>query len=227
MTRFALDPLKERAKAAVDAEGLRPFARRSGVSVGVVRSLLDGRDPSFSNVQALATALALRCEIEALAGPTEPATVMVVDEEFAYVPLHEAALAAGIGVDNASEDVIDHLPFRRDWLRSQNVSPSNARLLRARGSSMAPTINDRDMVLVDIGQRDVQVRRHRPKQRLPIYAFLEGGEARMKRVERPEPDVLVLISDNTEYAPEVRTGRKLENITIIGKVIWSAHTYKD
>lgn len=151
------------------------------------------------------------------------------DREYVHIPLHDALLAAGGGALNSSEEIIDHLTFRADWLQGIGVSPSHARLGRASGLSMFPTIDDRDLVLMDVSKREPPVRR-RPNGdtwKLPIYSFLDDGEARVKRIDRPESDLLILVSDNRDYPPEVRSGSQLQDLNIIGKVKWWAHTIRE
>lgn len=56
-----------------------------------------------------------------------------------------------------------------------------------------------------------------------IHGFVQGGEARAKRIARPSHDAIILISANPELAPELRSGAEVEQmqLTIIGKVVWS------
>lgn len=145
--------------------------------------------------------------------------------EFAHIPLHAALLAAGTGHANHSEEVIEYLAFRRDWLRRLGVAPSNAVLARASGDSMLPCVWDGDMVLIDRSKTEVQVRPTSAKRgRSPVYAFLDDGQARIKRIERPDEGQVILLSDNPEYPPEFT---KIENLSIIGRVLWWGHTNKD
>lgn len=185
--------------------------------------MLEARDPSFSSAEAVAKALGLDLGfgvVETLSPPPEPDTTL-----FAQVPLHSAFLAAGNGHANQSEEVIEYLAFRRDWLRRLSVAPSNAVLARAAGDSMQPCVWDGDVVLIDRSKTDVPVRPPSGKRgRGPIYALLDDGLARLKRIERPEEGQVILLSDNPEYGPEFA---KIENLSIIGKVLWWGHTNKD
>lgn len=146
-------------------------------------------------------------------------------EEFAHIPLHSAVLAAGEGHENGSEEVVDYLAFRREWLRKIGVSPSNAVLARAHGDSMQPCIWDGDMVLIDRSRNDIPVRKPgNGRARSPIFAVLDDGHARLKRIERPEEGQVMLLSDNPDYPPQFA---KIETLTIIGKVLWWGHTNKE
>lgn len=166
---------------------------------------------------------AMSCE-NASAGPL--IAPLGQDGDFVRVPLHDALLAAGPGSVNDDEAIIDHLAFRRDWLRKIKTAPAQAVLARAIGDSMQPTIWAGDIVMIDRAKNEIPVRPHAAhhRQRLPIYALLDDGEARLKRVERPEPGQVMLLSDNPDYPPQLA---KIETLQIIGKVVWWGHTVRD
>ena len=224
MTRASLDILRDKVAAAVDAEGLRPFARRADVGIGVVRSLLDSRDISFSNAASLAAAVKLDFGFGEV--PQTKVIEADPDSEFVHLELQDVSLAAGAGFFNASEYEEGQLAFRREWLQKLSINPVNARLARVTGSSMHPTLADGDVILIDTSRRSPATRRPNGKacKPAPIYAVIDGGEARIKRVERPADDVLVLISDNILYPPEVKYLSGLDDIQIVGEVVWWGHT---
>ncbi len=185
--------------------------------------------PSTENLQALCDVLGWEFYVgpPRETGPVEQLSLR--GKEYAHIPLHNALLAAGPGVTNNPEEIIDHLAFRRDWLNSLGVPASSARLVYVHGDSMRPTIWPGDLVMIDTRSRPSTVKRKdgRDSRRSPIYAIIDNGEARMKRIERPADDVLLLVSDNPDYAPELRQGAEVENIQIIGKVVWWGHRARD
>ena len=224
MTRFGIEELQERVKSAVDAEGMRPFARRAGVGIGVVRSMLDGRDPSFSNARVLSAAFGHYLNFGSV-GASEAAPDAPVSE-FAHIPVHLASLAAGGGSHNDTEELVGHLAFRRSWLRRMRIEASSAVLARASGESMAPTIHDGDMLLIDRSKGDPPQTTRSPKDTRPgsIYAILDEGAARVKRIELAPGGSLLLLSDNPAFAPEFRPASA---VSIIGKVMWWGHTERE
>lgn len=143
--------------------------------------------------------------------------------------MHDVDLAAGDGRENGQEEVIGQLAFRRSWLQRIGLAPANARLARVRGDSMEPVLKDGDLVLIDISRRSVIVRPRKPGKppRADLYAVLDGGAARVKRIEHSSPGRLVLHSDNPLYPPEVRDGGNADDLGIIGKVMWWGHTVKE
>lgn len=216
-----LKALKTNAFAVEKAFGLPPDAIRN-----VVRS--EKRSgPTLSRVQEICRALDLEIYIGARReSVSDHALPQVEHEQFAKIPLHAAFLAAGGGVDNGSEDVIDLLAFRREWLRRIGVAPCNAALARVEGDSMQPSIWDGDLVMIDRARREVPIRNRsaETKLRSPVYAFLDDGRARVKRLERPKEDQVVVLSDNPDYAPQLV---HVSQIEIIGKVVWWGHTSKE
>ena len=150
---------------------------------------------------------------------------------FASIALHDAWLSAGPGVENLGANIIDRLAFRLDWLTREGIDPGKASLAHVTGDSMLPTLSPRDIVLISEKHSEPPVHRRGPKDRRkpPIYALIEDGEARIKRIERPDAETLILISDNQEYPPEVRTPKQMKErqTTIIGKVMWWGHTNRE
>ena len=161
------------------------------------------------------------------AGPHLSSPEMNTDS-YAAIPLHEALLAAGSG-SQAGEAIVDQLAFRRDWLKKISVSASAARLARVTGESMVPTLFPGDVVMIDTSTTIPPIIRRtaQDRRRSPIYALADGTGARIKRIERPAEDQLLLLSDNPDYAPELRTGSDLADLKIIGKVVWWGHTSKE
>lgn len=192
--------------------------------VTAVQDLKRGASPSLERVAKLCEALG----IELYIGPPRDAAADCHEpdpEQFAKVPLFDAQLSAGGGSSNHLELVLGHLAFRRDWLSRLGVGPANAALARAKGDSMQPTIWEGDVVLIDTARKTLNIRkRSATRRRSPIYAVLDDGDARLKRIERPSEDQVMLLSDNPDYPPELCHPRDL---SIIGKVLWWGHTSKE
>ena len=155
-----------------------------------------------------------------------PAPPTANPDDFVNIPLHAALLAAGDGRENGTEEIIEYLAFRRDWLRRNGIVPGNAALARVDGESMQPSIWNGDMIMIDRSRVEVPVRARttESRHRSPIYALIEDGKARVKRIERPTDEQLVLISDNPDYAPQFADPA---SVAVIGKVVWWGHTAKE
>ena len=206
--------------------------RALGQSDGsALQNMKRGSAPSPENLDKICAVL----DLDFYIGPrreTGPVASMTIDgTDYVHVPLHDAALSAGPGLENGGRNIIDHLAFRRDWMRRVGISPTAACLARIDRDSMMPTLFPGDMVLIDTSKTEVPVYANTKSshRRAPIYAFLEEGHARVKRIERPEAAAMILLSDNPDYPPELRTGAQIEalQMSIIGKVVWWGHTSKE
>jgi SOS-response transcriptional repressor LexA len=205
--------------------GVRAFGKADNTAI---QSLKRGSSPGLDRVAAMARAL----DLEVYLGPRREAGAVALVNldglDYATIPMHEASLSAGAGAENSGSNIVDYLAFRRDWLRRIGVSPTQASLARVVGDSMIPTLRSGDMVLIDMSHREPTIRKHRGRKP-SIFAFIESGEARIKRIERPDEHTLLLLSDNSDFLPELRTGQDVEQFqtSIIGKVVWSGHTVHD
>ncbi len=228
-------PFYEILQARLDELGENAFslAAKSGIPYDKIRNVIrnDSRraDPKVETAREICAALGLDFYI----GPrreTGPVENIAIDgANYAHIPLHDALLAAGSGYDNITAPVIDHVAFRRDWLERLGVTASGVRLAHVQGDSMQPTMWAGDLLMIDTTRTEPLVRRRdgADQRRSPIYALIDGGEARVKRIERPSVDQMLLISDNPDYMPELRQGSDIQAIKIIGKVVWWGHTAKE
>lgn len=136
--------------------------------------------------------------------------------EFSLVRRFDIGLSAGNGLVPVEGEEVDHIAFSRSWLIRQGLSASLCALVRVSGDSMAPTVPDGALALVNAAEMQVS--------REGIYAFSRGGEAFIKRIvpvgATPDgrPDALVIVSDNPSGASETLTGRDLLDIRIAGRV---------
>jgi phage repressor protein C with HTH and peptisase S24 domain len=138
-----------------------------------------------------------------------------VGDDFAMVPRFDVTASAGPGAVTERDRVIDHLAFRLDWIKSELRLPLGGLVvIRARGDSMAPTIGEGDVLLVDGGQ-----------ERLSdggIFVILRGEDLVVKRIQTTGEGYL-LVSDNPRYRPEpIRAGEE-EGPRVIGRVVWIGH----
>lgn len=227
------DEFTAKVRQRLEDLGTTAFAVETlhGLPKDTVRNVLrDGpgkAGPTLSKVQQICDALDLELYIGARreTGPVEQ--IQCDGSQYAHIPLHNALLAAGAGIDNGgdADTVIDHLAFRLDWLKRIGVTASSARLARGSGDSMEPTIWADDLMMINTAARVPLIRRRDPKDHRPspIYALIDNGEARVKRIERPTADAMMLISDNPDYPPELRQGNEIQAIQIIGRVVWWEH----
>lgn len=226
--------LQKAVAAYLEKAGTNAFAveQANGLPEDSVRSILNGTKKlgtTLNKAQAVCAALGLELYVGPPRETGRVEQVFLDGADYAHIPLHDAMLAAGAGCDNSAEQIIDQLAFRRDWLKRIGVTAGSARLARVQGDSMQPTMWPGDMILIDTQRTTPAIRSKDSKdhRRSPIYAMIDDGEARVKRIERPAPDIMMLISDNPDYSPELRQGKDIQSIKIIGKVVWWGHTAKE
>lgn len=223
MTQADTNMLRALVQHHVEKEGLRPFSRRIGLPVGVIRSIQDGRDVSMSNLLAACEKLGFEFYIgpKRDVGPPDPVRPMpgdvrIGDEEYSLIARYEVNVSAGAGLIPISEEVDGRMAFSRSWLIRHRISADLAGLVKVRGDSMFPTIPDGALVLVHAAEMIVSG--------AGIFAFSRDGEAFIKRllpVDRApdgRPTSMVIMSDNAEYQPEVVTGPDLNELRIVGRI---------
>jgi len=193
------------------------LARLIGVSDNAIYKWLSGRgQPSVANLVALARAAEV--SVEWLATGHEGAaakrsTVRGTDHDgFAYVARYDVKGPGARGEPLRSEQIVDYLAFKKEWVRSRlNADPRNLLLIEAVGDSMAPTLEDSDLLLVDLGE---------PRFRHDgIYVLRRENELAVKRLQRRPDGTLNIISDNPAYESAIVAS---DSVHIIGRVIWAA-----
>jgi len=136
-----------------------------------------------------------------------------LDEEFALIPGYNVQVAAGHGsLAGGDESPTRELAFRRKWLRYRGLHENDLALVFAKGDSMEPTISDNETVMVDTSEKKLRDGH--------IYVIRNGDHLLVKRIQTLWNDGVQLLSDNKEYPPQEISRDDLENLEVIGKVVW-------
>lgn len=116
--------------------------------------------------------------------------------------------------------LVQHLDVLEQWVREKvgSVNPSRIKVLTGSGNSMSPTINDGDLVFVDVECRSIEA--------AGIYVLDVAGRLILKKAMILSSGTLIIRSDNIdEYPDEERYDLRhiAEAITVCGKVMawWS------
>ncbi len=135
------------------------------------------------------------------------------DGVYALVPRVGVRLAAGEGIEVVDESELPPLAFRESWLKRKHVtSRTNLRVLEVDGVSMEPVLMDGDVVLVDLGQKDVIDHE--------VYAIAYGSELRIKRLSKRFDGGLIIRSDNERFPEEVVRPDDMAHVRVLGRMIW-------
>jgi len=188
------------------------LARAIGVSNNAIYKWLQGDgQPNLSNLVGLSRAA--RVSIEWLAtGRGAPArkgaaAPRSMAEGYTFMPRFDARGKPAL----MNDQIVDSLALSNDWVRTRlHTEPRNLLLLEIAGDSMAPTLNQTDLAIVDLGE---------PRfRRDAIYVLRHADELAVRRLQRRPDGKLIIKSDNPAYEPVVAAR---ETIAIIGSVIWS------
>jgi len=215
--------LAGRVEQAIKPDSIRAFASKIDVSEGTLRRILKGEDPKLSVVEKIA----LEADVNfnwLVKGVSEGissannvdicATVSVdeFNEEYVLIPGYHVSVSTGHGALNGEHEVKRQLAFRSKWLRFRKLNASDLAVVFAQGDSMEPTIHNGNTVLVDLS--DTQLRDG------SIYVLRFGQELYAKRLQKRFDGSVCLISDNKEYDDQIVKEDELEQLAIIGKVVW-------
>ena len=223
-----------REKANLTLEQLSDL---SGVDVGTI-SALENRDSSRTKY-ATAIAQALGMTVEMLEAPDadhipsppipqETLSVPASSREpvpYGYIRLEHLSPTPSMGPGRGMVEpvhIIQHLDVLESWVRQKvgTTDPSRIKILTGCGQSMLPTINDHDLVFVDMGQKSIDVP--------GIYVLDVCDRLLLKRALIHATGTLVLRSDNTQQFPDeeridLRTAADSINIAGRVKAWWTLH----
>jgi phage repressor protein C with HTH and peptisase S24 domain len=189
-------------------------AKAVGVSDNAIYKWLAGRgQPSVTNLVALARAA--RVSIEWLATGEESkqsaqaVTRAVEHGDFIFMPRNRIRFSSGREGILRSDQVVDSIAFRAEWVKRRLSTESRDLLLiEVVGDSMAPTVEDADLILADLAE---------PRFRQDgIYLLRHDSGLAVKRIQRRPDGKLLIRSDNPKYEAMV-----VSTVNVIGRVIWT------
>ena len=133
-------------------------------------------------------------------------------QEYINIPEY---LPEGDEIDNQPVSEMGRLSFNHFWLLKLGLDISQLRLLRAHGDAMAPTLHDGDLLMLDTGQTAFNGD--------AIYALnLEPQCCTVKRLQQAVDQGVYIVSDNPAYREQHVPSADIDNLDIVGKVVWTA-----
>ncbi len=136
-----------------------------------------------------------------------------LDGRFVLVPRYDIHASAGAGAMVHSEQVVDYIAFKRDWVsRTLRVAADALALIEVVGDSMETTIGDGDLLLVNTSVPHVRDN--------AIYVLSIGDDLIVKRIQRHLDGSLTVKSDNKRYEPEEVPASLASTLRIVGQVVW-------
>ena len=134
--------------------------------------------------------------------------------EFVLIPRYHAEASMGEGAETYGHDELSgHLAFKNIWLQKRRLNPKFLTIIDAIGDSMHPTINDGDVLLVDLRQKEPVDNR--------IFVLRMNQQLYAKRLQFRPDSKLVVHSDNP-HSPAFDVDLAQHNgLDIIGRVVWA------
>lgn len=192
------------------------LAKAASVSQATIGKLESGITSGSSHLHKIARALGTTPEY--LNGETDDATegalpvpsAHTLAEQLDLVEVQELDLKFGMGATDLEIPVTSSTRhFSRTWIRQYtNASAEHLYFAQGIGDSMAPTIHDSDLILVDTSERSIRIGDK-------IWACSYSGQGMIKRLRNKGEGVQIL-SDNPVVPPDMAYDGELH---ILGRVV--------
>lgn len=130
-----------------------------------------------------------------------------------WVEVRGLAAAAGGGATVLGEEIEGYLAFRREWLASRGIDPTQCVVIDVMGDSMEPTLPEGSAILVDRGQR---------RRRDGGVYVLRGEDGLLVKRAIRHRQGWVMASDNPAHAPSPWQ----PDAEVIGEVRWMARSIR-
>ena len=223
------DGFVERLAGVIGAEPVRAFARRADMSdTGLKRYLYDGTIPPIDRAMRLAEAgnvdlvwllfgIGDPSPVKGNSFPSDAAAehrVTYQSDEFTTIPAYQVEASAGHGSQITDEPLAEPMAFRTDWLRREGFDPAKMAVIRSKGDSMEPTINDGDVILVRLKNGEA------PRDGLYVLRL----DLYVKRLQFDLGGVRI-ISDNPLYKSRDLSKAELAELDLVGRVVWAGKKF--
>lgn len=204
---------KDRLKEVISSRGVRGFSKTCGLSEATLRSYLTGETyPTLDRLEQIAIAAGVSAVSLAFGHENRP-QLDLEDDKYAYVPLYDARCSAGNGAWNEGAKIWTHLAFTCYSLQRKGLNPANLSAIQVNGDSMEPLLDDGDTVLIDHTRQSLEGE--------GIYVIHLDDHLYAKRLQRQFDGALHIISENKAYRDMVVPKEQLNELQIIGRVVWA------
>lgn len=134
-------------------------------------------------------------------------------KDFVLVPRYDVRASAGHGEMVHSEQIVDHLAFRKSWVRSElGCTENDLALITVKGDSMEPTLSQNDLILIDMSKNLISDN--------AVYVLQYDGSLWVKRIQRKINGSVIIKSDNPEYEIEELDEEQARSLKVLGMVVW-------
>jgi len=137
----------------------------------------------------------------------------VAEDKYAYVPLYDAHCSAGHGARSEGAKVLTQFAFTAYSLRKKGLDSSQLLAIRVDGDSMAGFLSDGDTVMIDHSRSSLEGE--------AVYVIRLDDHLYAKRLQRQFDGSIHIISENKAYRDMVVPRDQLNDLEIIGRVVWA------
>lgn len=216
----------ERLKEEMKKKGMnaRVLAEKADVGSSFVYDILNGKSNNPTTMKLSAVAEALGVSVPYLLHgkkafhdffAASPLASSSNADELVAVPSVAIEASMGGGAEIYDEATEKPYYFHRSWINNKlKTSPKDLRIIFVRGDSMYPTLDNNDMVLVDISKRSPT-----PPGIFVLYDGIGLVVKRLEYIGDKNAPKMRIISDNKQYSPYERGAM---DINVIGRVVWFA-----
>jgi phage repressor protein C with HTH and peptisase S24 domain len=136
----------------------------------------------------------------------------IPDGKYAYVPLYDARCSAGHGAWTEGAKILTMLAFTSYSLRKQGLDPRKLSAIRVDGDSMEGLLSDGDTVMIDHSRSALEGE--------AVYVIRLDDHLYAKRLQRQFDGSIHIISENKAYRDMIVPKERLNDLEIIGRVVW-------
>ncbi len=128
-----------------------------------------------------------------------------------FTKINASAGGGGINFDEEYEYLSIDKKLLDSLYKSNNANPNSIVALNVIGDSMEPTLQDKEVILIDIEDNELK--------NGGIFIVLTNSGLFVKRIALKIDGSLELISDNKNYNSEILSKNEQDSINFLGKVI--------
>ncbi|WP_282093075.1 S24 family peptidase [Epibacterium ulvae] len=166
--------------------------------------------PKFEDVVALAGLANVSLDWIATGGGVEHSKQQ---DRLIEIPRYDVKVSAGNGAFTDAQNIIGQIPFLPDFFtKNLQRAPENMIIVDAKGDSMSPTMEERDLLMIDTSTADDPLFGG-------VYAFSFEDALFVKRLQKM-PNGILATSDNKEYERFTIPAADLGKFNLIGRVVW-------
>lgn len=151
---------------------------------------------------------------------------MINDDEFVYIERLSVEASAGAGATVDDETSIGKAAFRKEWIQQRGLDAKRLCILKVKGDSMSPTLEDGDAVLVETFLRHIDNNIElgcdpQTIKRDGVYVLRIDGHLVIKRLQRDMRGGFIVKSDNPSYSDIQISADSVDDFCVAGRVEWA------